>query len=141
MGDGELAPYCPVPISHPSSDGDTVPTSSTPKLKSTRSILRKPSFKKNKKKGIPSVMNAFVTILSCVCLLGCLLNSSASPFNEIPPPDLECDTVEFVHVDHTASRFHHPMSKSRLAVVYRKHLPEEIQQSMVVQMDALQDVS
>jgi len=100
--DGELATYCPVPISQPPSDGDSVP--STPKLKSTRSILRKPSFKKNKKKGIPSVMNAFVTILSCVCLLGCLLHSSASPFNEIPPSDLECNTVEFVHVDDTASR-------------------------------------
>jgi len=48
-------------------------------------------------------MNAFVTILSCVCLLGCLPHSSASPFNEIPPPDLECNTVEFVDVDNTAS--------------------------------------
>ena len=100
--DGELAPYCPVPISQPSSDGDSVPPTS--KFKSTKSILRKPSFKKNKKKGIPSVMNAFVTILSCVCLLGCLPHSSASPFNEIPPPDLECNTVEFVDVDDTASR-------------------------------------
>ena len=49
--DGELAPYCPVPISHPSSDVDGVPASSTSKFKSTKSILRKPSFKKNKKKG------------------------------------------------------------------------------------------
>ena len=102
--DGELAPYCPVPISHPSSDVDGVPASSTSKFKSTKSILRKPSFKKNKKRGIPSVMNAFVTILSCVCLLRCLPHSSASPFNEIPPPDLECNTVEFVDVDDTASR-------------------------------------
>jgi len=103
--DGELAPYCPVPISQPSSDGDDVPTSSTSKLKSTKSILRKPSFKKNKKRGIPSVMNAFVTILSCVCLFGCLPHLSASPFNEIPLPDLECNTVEFVDVDNAASRY------------------------------------
>ena len=139
--DGELAPYCPVPISHPSSDVEDVPTSSTSKFKSTKSILRKPSFKKNKKKGIPSVMNAFVTILSCVCLLGCLPHSSASPFNVIPPPDLECNTVEFVDVDDTHRVAHHPMSKSRLPVVYGKCLPEEIQQSMVVQMDVSQDGS
>lgn len=96
--------------------------------------------RKTRKKGIPSVMNAFVTILSCVCLLRCLPHSSASPFNEIPPPDLECNTVEFVDVDNTACVAHHPMSKSRLSVVYRKCLPEEIQQSMV-QMDASRDVS
>ena len=92
-----------MPISHPSSDGNAVPTSSKSKSKSTKSILRMPSFTKGKNKGIPSVMNAFVTILTCVCLLGCLPHSSASPFNEIPPPDLECKTAEFV--DDAPSRF------------------------------------
>ena len=41
-------------------------------------------------------MNAFVTILTCVCLLGCLTHSSASPLNEIPLIDIECKTVVFV---------------------------------------------
>ena len=41
-------------------------------------------------------MNALVTILTCVCLLGCLPHSSASPFNKIPPVDLACKTVFFV---------------------------------------------
>ena len=96
--DGEPATYYPVPISHSSSEGSAVPTSSKSKSKSTKSILRMPSFKKDKNKGIPSVMNAFVTILTCVCLLGCLPHSSASnaASPSFPPADLDCRTVEFV---------------------------------------------
>jgi len=43
-------------------------------------------------------MNAFVTILTCVCLLGCLPHSSASnaASPSFPPADLDCRTVEFV---------------------------------------------
>ena len=103
--DGEPANYCPVPVSHPSSDGSAVPSdgnvvpaSSKSKSKSTKSILRMPIFKKDKNKGIPSIMNAFVTILTCVCLLGCLPHSSASnaASPSFPPADLDCRTVEFV---------------------------------------------
>ena len=60
--DGEPAPYYPVPINHPPSDGSAVPTSNKPKSKSILWM----SLKKSKNKGIPSVMNAFVTILACV---------------------------------------------------------------------------
>ena len=59
--DGEPAPYHPVHINHPPSEGNAVPTSS--KLKS-KSILQMPSFKKGKNKGIPSVMNALMSLFS-----------------------------------------------------------------------------
>ena len=68
--DGEPDPYLPVPISHPTSSDGNTDSKTKPK-----SILRTP-FKKGKKKGISSIMNAFVTILACVCLLGCLPHSS-----------------------------------------------------------------
>ena len=94
--DGETANYGPV--SHPSIPGSAVPASSKPNSKSTKSVLRRPIFKKDKNKGIPSIMNAFVTILTCVCLLGCLPHSSASnaASPSFPPADLDCRTVEFV---------------------------------------------
>ena len=51
--DGEPAPYYPVPINHPPSDGSAVPTYNKPKSKS---ILRM-SFKKSRTKGFcPSVL-------------------------------------------------------------------------------------
>jgi hypothetical protein len=73
-----------------------------------------PSFKKDKNKGIPSVMSAFVTILACVCLLGCLPHSSASTYDKMPPLDIECKTVVFVE------GAHHPMSRLVSVVVYRR---------------------
>ena len=71
--DGEPAPYYPVPINHPASSEccTHLPISNKPKSKS---ILRM-SFKKSKNKGILSVMNAFVTILVCVCLLGAVYHT------------------------------------------------------------------
>ena len=93
-----------------------------------------PSFKKDKNKGIPSVMNAFVTILACVCLLGCLPHSSASTYDKMPPLDIECKTVVFVE------GAHHPMSRLVSVVVYRRpQVPQGIQQSMLVQTVVLEE--
>ena len=91
---------CPNGVPGLDANCQTLPTVSWVSIKAA---LRMPSFTKGKNKGIPSVMNAFVTILMCVCLLGCLPHSSASTFHEIPPPDLDCRTVEFV--DDAPSRF------------------------------------
>ena len=106
--DGEPAPYYPVPISiiHLVMAAPYPLTISQNQSLFCGCLSRKaeqrdsvhPSFKKDKNKGIPSVMNAFVTILTCVCLLGCLPHSSASNAASLsfPPADLDCRTVEFV---------------------------------------------
>ena len=68
----------------PSHDGHTNSTSTKPKSKSN---LRK-KFSRGTK-GVKSVVNnAFVTILMCVCLFGCLPHSSASAYEEL-------DTYEY----------------------------------------------
>ena len=72
--------------------------------------------------------------------LGCLPHSSASPFDEIPPIDLECKTVVFV--DDAPSRpasSNVEISVSQSIQEATLQVPQEIQQSMLVQMVVLEE--
>ena len=148
---GETDNYCPEPV-HPTSsslppplDSNNTSTSTNPpprdgnnnnnsnSTKPKKSILKK--FSRGNK-GVKSVLNnAFVSILVCVYLLGCLPHSSVSAYEE--PNGYEAPTTYDVgQLCGLTHRRRLPPSQSAVLHIHTK-VPSGIQRSILVLMVAL----